>query len=467
LFVVPSVVSLFLVGALSSVVAAAGPGTPGQQLWVTRFNGSGNSDDSAYALGVSPGGSRLFVTGPTSGATSSTDYGTEAYSASNGAHLWGMRYNGPGNSGDDSRAIAVSPDGSRVFVTGNSRGSTSGNDYATVAYDAATGAQLWVARYDGPGSGADFAYAIAVAPGGAIVFVTGYSTGVSTGADYTTIAYQASTGAELWVARYNGAGNRFDEAFAVKVSPDASRVFVTGYTTTSNMTTDYGTVAYDAATGAQLWGVGYNGTANLYDIPYAIAVSPGGSTLFVTGHSTGSGTHEDATTVAYDASTGAQIWVKSYNGPGDGYDSAFAIAMSPGGSAVFVTGQSWGSGGGYDYVTLAYDTSNGTRLWLNRYDGPSHGEDGGQALAVAPGGSTVFVTGSSEGSNDEDDYTTIAYDGSTGGRLWLRRYDGPAQGTDDAWSVGVSPGGAKVFVTGGSEGSNSGSDFATVAYSTV
>ena len=46
----------------------------------------------------------------------------------------------------------VSPDGSKVFVTGYSVGSASGYDYATVAYDASTGSELWVKRYDGPGT---------------------------------------------------------------------------------------------------------------------------------------------------------------------------------------------------------------------------------------------------------------------------------------------------------------------------
>ena len=40
-----------------------------------------------------------------------------------------------------------------MFVTGTSAGSGRGSDYATVGYDAATGAQLWASRYSGPGNG--------------------------------------------------------------------------------------------------------------------------------------------------------------------------------------------------------------------------------------------------------------------------------------------------------------------------
>ena len=40
-----------------------------------------------------------------------------------------------------------------MYVTGRSVGSGTNLDYATVAYDAATGDQGWVARYDGPANG--------------------------------------------------------------------------------------------------------------------------------------------------------------------------------------------------------------------------------------------------------------------------------------------------------------------------
>ncbi len=62
---------------------------------------------------------------------------------------------------------------------------------------AATGAQLWVQRYNGSGNGYDYAYSVAVSPGGDRVFVTGTSQGLRSSNDYTTAAYDAATGAPL------------------------------------------------------------------------------------------------------------------------------------------------------------------------------------------------------------------------------------------------------------------------------
>ena len=89
----------------------------------------------------------------------------------------------------------VSPDSSKVFVTGGSVGSTGTNDYATVAYDASTGAKLWVKRYDGKGKVVnDTAHALGVSPDGSKLFVTGESAESTGSYDYATIALDANSG---------------------------------------------------------------------------------------------------------------------------------------------------------------------------------------------------------------------------------------------------------------------------------
>ena len=151
------------------------------------------------------------------------DYATIKYSSA-GVPLWTNRYNGPGN-GDDA-AYAVAVDGSdNVIVTGYSAGQRRlDDDYATIKYSSA-GVPLWTNRYNGPGNGNDYAYAVAV-DGSNNVIVTGYSTGSGSSYDYATIKY-SSAGVPLWTNRYNGPGNGDDHACAVAVD-GSNNVIVTG-----------------------------------------------------------------------------------------------------------------------------------------------------------------------------------------------------------------------------------------------
>ena len=157
-------------GAAVSAAGAGGaraslsPG-PGAQLWAARYQGS-RPVSVAYAAAVSPGGQTVFVTGKSAGTSSFVDYATVAYDAATGARRWLQRYSGPGYGYDAAQSVAVSPSGGTVFVTGYSQGATSSYEYATVAYNAATGAQLWAARYHGPGNSYDAATSVAVSPGG-------------------------------------------------------------------------------------------------------------------------------------------------------------------------------------------------------------------------------------------------------------------------------------------------------------
>lgn len=98
--------------------------------------------------------------------------------ARSGRQLWLRRYDDPKNAGDQARAIAVGPKGSRVFVTGGSdSGGLHGDDYVTVAYTA-SGKRIWTARYDSGnppfyGENRDVAMAITPSPDGSRIFVTG------------------------------------------------------------------------------------------------------------------------------------------------------------------------------------------------------------------------------------------------------------------------------------------------------
>ena len=99
-------------------------------------------------------------------------------------------------------------------------------------------------RSDHEGGGLDFAYAVAVSPNGRRAFVTGFSIVAGSAADYATIGYDTATGAQVWARRYNGAANRDDAGSDLVVSPRGNRVFVTGTSTGATSGQDYATIAY-------------------------------------------------------------------------------------------------------------------------------------------------------------------------------------------------------------------------------
>jgi hypothetical protein len=474
---------------------------PGSQLWVARFSAGAQGVAMGVALAVSRDGTRTYVTGSTGTGPAPDDYlpsdfRTVAYNTATGARLWTRRYDVAYR--DEAESIALAPGGGRVFVAGTSspapwtggRGST----FTTVAYNASTGTRLWVRRYRVDAVHASVAQQLTVAPDGRSVFVTGWGAGRTN--DYVTVAYAAATGAQRWVARYNGPGNGFDAAYAIAVGPAGRRVFVTGGSKGVTSRRDYATVAYRSTTGARLWVKRYNGPGNAWDSASSVVVGPGGGPVFVTGSSAGSGSKADYATIAYSAMTGARLWKRRLNGPANGDDYASSIAIDPTGSLVYVTGElfvayvapsaqyGWTDA---DYGTVAYNAVTGGRVWMTTFGSTvAAGSDAGapatdiaRSIAVNADGS-VFVTGtagamgsdSCSGRYSRDGggaITTIGYAATTGAMMWTAAFTAPPYGGHGSCARAVAASRTRAFVTGaqytGGEGDFDYADAVTVAYS--
>lgn len=420
------------------------------QEWVVRYDGPVSGNDGADAIAVDAAGN-IYVAGTSEGSGTLHDYTTVKYDAA-GIEQWVARYDGPVSGDDVADAIAVDAAGN-IYVTGRSEGSGTDYDYATVKYDV-SGIEQWVARYNGPGSGYDWASAIAVDTAGN-TYITGRSQGSGTSHDYATVKYNDS-GVEQWVARYDGPLSGDDGANALATDA-AGNTYVTGTSLGAGTLYDYATVKYDAS-GVEQWVARYEGPLNGNDWARAIAIDAAGN-ICVTGLDS-SDFFPNFATVKYD-SAGVEQWVTRYNGPGSGYDAPYAITVDTGGN-FYVTGTSVGQGANsLDYATVKYDAS-GIEQWVARYNGPGSGFDIAYAIAVDSEGNTC-VTGSSLGSSTDDDYATVKYD-AAGVEQWVARYDGPGNGGDAAYAIAVDAVG-NIFVTGMSLGSGTGNDIATIKYS--
>jgi uncharacterized delta-60 repeat protein len=229
-------------------------------------------------------------------------------------------------------------------------------------------------------------------------------------------------------------------------------VYVTGESW-NGTTDDYATVKYNSA-GTQLWVATYNEPGNGKNHAVALAVDGTGN-VYVTGNSGGG-----YATVKYN-SAGTLEWAATYNGAAD-----YAVALAVDGTGnVYVTGYS-GNNNDYDFATFKYN-SIGIQEWIKTYNGPGenlygqYSRDYAVALAM-DGAGNVYVTGSSDGSGTASDYATIKYD-AFGVEQWVTRHDEPGHANDRVTAIAIDSSG-NIYVTGYSYSINSSSDYLTIKY---
>lgn len=245
--------------------------------WAARYNGPDNGSDGAGSITVDDSGN-VYVTGGSAGIGTGYDYATIKYSP-DGDTVWVRRFNGSENGDESAQDIALDDSGN-VYVTGTSvfatikydkngneqwiqrygqfsggyrividdskniylTGESTGN-FATLKYDH-EGNLLWAAEYDGPANLHDNAYDLAMDRWGNII-VTGRSWGAGTQWDWATIKY-SSDGDSLWLRRYNGPAQDVptDIAFALAVD-DSGNVYVTGWSDGANEAPQCLTIKYN------------------------------------------------------------------------------------------------------------------------------------------------------------------------------------------------------------------------------
>ena len=280
----------------------------GTQAWVARYNGPADTADGSNSIAIDDSGN-VYVTGYSVGTNGSYDFATVKYD-SLGQQQWINRYDGIGNSEDRAVSIAVDDSGF-IYVTGRSYGDTTDSDWATIKYNSDGGVQ-WTAIYNGSLNSLD-------APSKIIVddlfniYVTGsgsYNSG--DGEDFTTIKYNSS-GEEQWISTYNGQNTFRDVSNSIALD-GMGNVYVTGRTWVTQLDYDFATIKYNAS-GQEQWVAIYNGPGDGDDWASSIATDASGN-AYVTGWSEGVGTSYDFATIKYSSTTGVETLL---NGPPSEY----------------------------------------------------------------------------------------------------------------------------------------------------
>jgi hypothetical protein len=271
------------------------------------------------------------------------------------------------------------------------------------------------------------------------VYVTGMSMGNGTDFDYATIKYSPD-GTFLWAQRYDGPAHSVDKAWALSVD-NSGNVYVTGLSKGVGSDYDFATIKYNSA-GVQQWVKRYNGPVSGYDEAHEIDVDGSGN-VYVTGHSEGTDGY-DLVTIKY-CPIETQNWTKRYDrwGNSDEYGKDIKVDMT---GNVYVTGYSYTGPFLFDMITIKYNQS-GVQQWVRIYNNPDNLVDWAERLVMDASGN-IYITGySATGlSDDDDDYTVVKYSPS-GLRLWVAKYNGPADKWDRASSIAVKD---SVIVVSGS-----------------
>lgn len=155
--------------------------------WSKIFNGSGNGNDLAHSLAVDPAGN-VYVGGQSSGSGSNYDYALIKYDAA-GVQQWVQIYNGTANGSDEAYSVTLDPSGN-IYIGGGSASVSNGMDFVLIKYNP-LGVQQWIEFYNGTGNGNDYIRSIAI--DNSNIYVTGESMGSGTNLDFATVKYYQCT----------------------------------------------------------------------------------------------------------------------------------------------------------------------------------------------------------------------------------------------------------------------------------
>ena len=418
--------------------------------WVKRYSGSGEQDDRAVDA-VTDAAGNVYATGLVYGIFGESNFLTIKYDAA-GNTVWSKTYDGGALQNDLAAIIAVDASGN-VYVTGSARLTDStGSTFATIKYNSA-GTQQWVKHTN---VGNEYPKDMKIDAAGNI-YVTGYLS-YSPYGRVITVKYN-SAGTQQWLAQYYPSNTTYYEGTCVEVDA-AGNVYVGGYYG-ATLSGQILLLKYNSA-GTLQWDRTYNGGGNVGvgDLINDMTIDASGN-IYMTGMAKGmTGSNgPDMVTLKYN-SAGTLQWAQKYNNGNNNSDAGNCLAVDASGN-VYTGGFSNPNNNSNSDLALVKYNSSGAQQWVRTVNGAGNGNDIINDLELDAAGN-IFITGQSAGPGTGSNYITMRYNPS-GTQVWQQTYLGPGNENDYSNAIALGLNGV-VFVTGYSEGTGTGKDFATIKY---
>lgn len=238
----------------------------------------------------------------------------------------------------------------------------------------------------------------------------------------------------------------YDDASALLVGNDGS-IYVTGkYFYNTQQGYDMIVVKFDAALN-ELWRHYFRGVPGSEECGYALALDNNGN-LIVLGRMDDRGAAKGADFLIskFNPSSGTPVWTKFRNTLGVQSDQPADVVCDNEGN-IYFCGTSSLAAARNRFVTVKLD-SMGIFQWIRKYNPVAYYavDEGARSIAIDTINARVYVTGTSYFSTTGTDITTISYD-LNGDRQWVKSIDGSSASIDQGCKVVVGPGG-NIF-TGG------------------
>jgi hypothetical protein len=293
---------------------------------------------------------------------------------------------------------------------------------------------VWTQQYAGAAGGDDFA-ADLVQDGAGNIIITGAEYISATNYNAVTIKYNSS-GVQQWLKSYNGVANSYDGGISV-VRDASNNIYMCGGSYGATTFSDFLCVKYNSS-GVQQWASTWN-SMGMQDVSARLAVSA--TQVSVIGASQQSANDWKMATTFFNVNTGAFLGVKLTGGDDEGIDKVADLAIDASDN-TYVVGAVRNINKAYDIKVIKL-SSTYTVLWQQTFNGTANLNDEGLSLELTST-NDVVVCGFTTTTDEDKNFITRKYSGSSGALLWSKTFD-EQEGEDKATDLKLDASGNAII----------------------